>query len=102
MPGVGYEGAKYTQRCSTPVQGVGLATVIVNGKTIARVGDKTLPFEEIVPCKECCRTHTATVLNGSTTVFAGGKPVAWIGSAAQGITGNPTMIEGSPTVIVGS
>jgi uncharacterized Zn-binding protein involved in type VI secretion len=101
MPYVATVGSKYTQRCSTPRQGTGLRSVLVEGQPIARVNDKTEPYEENVPCKECCRTHVATVIDGSRSVYAGGQPVAWVGSKAQGITGNPSIIDGARSVTVG-
>lgn len=102
MPNVGIVGSKYTNRCSTPKQGTGLASVMVEGRPIARVHDQTDPYEENVPCKECCRTHVAKVIDGCRNVYAGGQPVARVGSKAQGITGTPRMLDGARSVQVGS
>lgn len=95
---VGTIGHKYINRCSTPVQGEGSPNVFVNSRAVGTIGTKTLPYQEIVPCKECCRTHTGTVLEGSPTVFVNGKALLRIGDKHLGITGQHPLLEGSPNV----
>ena len=93
-------GDVYINRCSTPVQGTGAPTVFMEQLAASRIGDKTLPYQEIVPCPKCCKTHTATVLSGSPKVFATGSAVEAIGDMALGITGSFSLLKGAPTVFV--
>lgn len=93
-------GDVYLNRCSTPVQGTGAPTVFMEQLAASRLGDKTLPYQEIVPCPECCRTHTATVLVGSPKVFSMGIAQQAIGDVALGITGTFPLLKGAPTVYV--
>lgn len=93
-------GNVYINRCSTPVQGMGAPTVFSEQMANATIGDKTLPYQEIVPCPECCRTHSATVLVGSPKVFSMGTAQQAIGDVALGITGTFPLLKGAPTVYV--
>jgi uncharacterized Zn-binding protein involved in type VI secretion len=95
---VGRIGDQFLNRCSTPVLGVGSANVFVNSQAVGTIGSKTLTYEEIVPCKECCRSHQATVIQGSPTVFVNGKAMLRIGDKALGITGSFPLLKGSPNV----
>lgn len=93
-------GDVYINRCSTPVQGTGAPTVFMEQLASSRIGDKTIPYQEIVPCPKCCKTFTATVLSGSPKVFAQGLAVEAIGDLALGITGSFPLLKGAPTVFV--
>lgn len=93
-------GDVYINRCSTPIQGTGAPTVFMEQLASSRIGDRTIPYEEIVPCPKCCKTFTATVLSGSPKVFAQGLAVEAIGDLALGITGSFSLLKGAPTVFV--
>jgi uncharacterized Zn-binding protein involved in type VI secretion len=93
-------GDQYINRCSTPMQGTGAPTVYMGQLASSRIGDKTIPYQEIVPCPKCCKTHTATVLSGSPKVFAQGLAVEAIGDKALGISGSFPLLKGAPTVFV--
>ena len=70
--------------------------VFVNGRLVARPGDKLAPHT-ILNKKKKCVDHPARINRGSRTVFAHGIPVARVGdSADQG-----AMFKGSPNVFVG-
>ena len=70
--------------------------VFVNGRLVARPGDKLAPHT-IRNKKRKCVDHPAQINRGSRTVFAHGIPVARVGdSADQG-----AMFRGSPNVFVG-
>jgi uncharacterized Zn-binding protein involved in type VI secretion len=69
--------------------------VFVNGRLVARPGDKLAPHT--IPSNNKCKPHPAQINRGSSTVFAHGIPVARVGdSADQG-----AMYKGSPNVFVG-
>jgi uncharacterized Zn-binding protein involved in type VI secretion len=88
-------GDNYLKRCSTPVQGTGSPNVFVNGRAKSRLGDKTLPYQEKVPCPKCCQTHVATVITGSKSVFVNGVSAETMRNLALGITGTFPLIQGS-------
>jgi uncharacterized Zn-binding protein involved in type VI secretion len=93
-------GKVYINRCSTPVQGMGAPTVFSEQMANSTIGDKTLPYQEIVPCPKCCKTHTASVLIGSPKVFVQGQASLRIGDLALGITGTFPLLSGAPTVFM--
>ena len=93
-------GDVYINRCSTPVQGTGAPTVFMEQLAASRIGDKTLPYQEIVPCPKCCKTFIATVLTGSPKVFSQGLAQQAIGDQALGITGTFPLLSGAPTVFM--
>lgn len=95
-------GDKYLKRCSTPVQGTGSPNVFINNRAAARLGDKTLPYEEKVPCPKCCQTHKATVITGSSRVFINGRSAETIKDLALGITGTFPLVQGSKNTFMGS
>ena len=94
-------GDTYLKRCSTPVQGTGSPNVFVNGRAKSRLGDRTLPYEEKVPCPKCCQTHVATVITGSSSVFVNGRSAETIRDRALGITGLLMMNSGSRNTFCG-
>lgn len=100
MLATGRIGDQYLNRCSTPTQGAGSPSVFAQRLAVSRIGDRTVPYQEIVPCKECCRTHVATVLDGSKKVFINGVAAERISSKALGITGSFPLLKGAQTVFV--
>jgi uncharacterized Zn-binding protein involved in type VI secretion len=94
-------GDNYLKRCSTPNQGTGSRNVFINGRAAARLGDKTLPYQEKVPCPKCCQTHVATVITGSSSVFMNGRSAEAIRDLALGITGTFPLIQGSKNTFIG-
>jgi hypothetical protein len=97
---VGRIGSAYQLRCSVPLQGEGSPTDFTEILAMARLGDDTIPYQEIVPCPKCCQTYVASLITGSPTVFVNGIAASGIGDLALGITGAFPMVEGSPTVFV--
>lgn len=93
-------GDAYINRCSTPVQGTGAPTVFMEQLASSRIGDRTIPYQEIVPCPKCCKTFTATVLSGSKKVFCQGLAQEAIGDKALGISGSFPLLMGAKTVFV--
>ena len=93
-------GDQYLKRCNTPTQGTGSPTVFNSQLAISRIGDQTIPYQEIVPCPKCCKTHVAPVISGSPKVFADQLAVEKIGDLAKGITGDFPLIKGSETVFL--
>lgn len=89
---------KWSKRCNTPLQGVGSPTVFVNGLAQGRLGDKTIPYQEIVPCPTCCTTHSAPVITGSPKVFVNGLAALRLSDLALGISGTFPLFQGAPTV----
>jgi uncharacterized Zn-binding protein involved in type VI secretion len=100
MLATGRIGDQYLNRCNTPTQGSGSPNVFSNQIATSRIGDRTVPFREIVPCDECCRTFVGTVLDGSKKVFVNGVATERISSKALGITGNFPLLKGSVNVFV--
>ena len=70
--------------------------VFVNGRLVARPGDKLAPHT-IKNKKKKCVNHPAQINCGSRTVFAHGIPVTIVGNSAD--RGN--MFTGSPNVFIG-
>lgn len=99
---VGRIGDQYDKRCNVPTQGKGSETVFANILAVGRINDKTVPYEEIVPCPKCCKTHTAPVLDGAKKVFVDGIAMERIGSLALGISGTFPLFKGSQNVFVNS
>ena len=93
-------GDVYIKRCSIPMQGSGAPTVFMEQLAASRIGDVTLPYQEIVPCPKCCKTHAAVVLSGSPKVFSLGMAQQAIGDQALGLTGSFPLLKGAPTVFV--
>jgi uncharacterized Zn-binding protein involved in type VI secretion len=98
---LGRIGDQYLKRCNTPVQGTGSPNVFINGRSNSRIGDKTVPYQEIVPCPKCCKTHVATVITGSSKVFTNGISAELIGKLALGITGTFPLVKGSESCFGG-
>ena len=69
--------------------------VFVNGRKVARPGDRLAPHT--IKVKKKCVGHSAKINRGSSTVFAHGIPVARVGDSAD----RGKMIKGSPNVFVG-
>ena len=85
----GHKCTKYCPIIARP------SRVFVNGRLVARPGDKLAPHNKRKNGK--CKNHPAQINRGSRTVFAHGIPVARVGdSADQG-----AMYKGSPNVFVG-
>ena len=91
-------GKVYINRCNTPIQGEGAPTVFSMQMANATIGDKTIPYQEIVPCPKCCKTHIARVIVGSPKVFVQGKAALRIGDLALGIPGSFPLLHGAKTV----
>lgn len=72
------------------IEGPGISSVIVNGVPVSVVGD-TVSSHGAPP-------HTkAVIVTGSSTVFAGGKPISL--QSISTCTCNHTVITGSPNVL---
>ena len=71
------------------------SSVFVNGRRVARPGDKLAPHT--IKKKKRCVNHPAKINKGATTIFAHGIPVARVGDSAD----RGKMIKGSPNVFVG-
>ena len=69
--------------------------MFVNGRLVARPGDKLAPHT--IMEKKKCKPHPAQINLGSRTVFAHGIPVTIVGNSAD--RGN--MFTGSPNVFIG-
>jgi uncharacterized Zn-binding protein involved in type VI secretion len=69
--------------------------VFVNGRLVARPGDKLAPHT--IKKKKKCVGHSAKINKGSSTVFAHGIPVARVGDSAD----RGRMIKGSNNVFAG-
>lgn len=93
-------GDPYLNRCNTPVQGVGSPNVYNEQVCTSRIGDVTIPYQEIVPCPKCCKTHVGPVLVGSPKVFVNKIAALRIGDMEKGITGNVPLIAGATTVFM--
>ena len=75
------------------VLGPGFPTVIVEGSPVSVVGDLVAPHGE--------PPHSSPVLvNGSATVFAGGRPVT-LQAVSKASCGH-SMLTGAPTVQIGA
>ena len=93
-------GSLYINRCTVPVQGTGSPTVMTNNLAQSTIGDITIPYEDKVPCPECCRTHVAPVLSGSPVVFVNGLATTAIVDVALGTSGLIKLCSGTPTVLI--
>ena len=91
---------KWAKRCNTPLQGQGSDSVIVNGLAQGRIGDLTIPYEEIVPCPTCCKTYSAPVFTGSPKVIVNGRAALRLSDLALGISGQFPLFQGAPTVFL--
>lgn len=90
----------YEKRCNVPTNGSGAETVYAEQQAMTRIGDVTIPYQEIVPCPECCRKHVAPVFSASEKVFIEGQAAQRIGDVAQGITGVFPLYAGSKKVFL--
>ena len=97
---IGRIGDPYLKRCNVPIQGTGSPTVYGEKLAISRIGDQTLPYQEIVPCPKCCKTHVAPVIVGSPKVFVNSIAAERIGDLALGITGSFPLLKGATTVYI--
>ena len=86
----GHKCTKYCPIIARP------SRVFVNGRRVARPGDKLAPHTIKNKKKECV-PHPAQINRGSSTVFAHGIPVARVGDSAD----KGAMFKGSPNVFVG-
>lgn len=93
-------GDEYLKRCNTPIQGTGSPNVFINALSKSKLGDRTIPYQEIVPCPKCCTTHVAPVITGSSKVFTNGISSEVLGSLALGITGSFPLVKGSSSVFM--
>lgn len=100
MLSAGRIGDKWQKRCNTPIQGTGSPTAFAQGQALGRLGDKTIPYEEIVPCPKCCQTYTAPVITGSSKVFVNGLSALRVSDLALGLSGNFPLFQGSPKVFM--
>jgi uncharacterized Zn-binding protein involved in type VI secretion len=100
MRAAGRIGDVYINRCTTPIQGTGAPTVFMEQLAASRIGDRTIPYQEIVPCPKCCKTFKATVLSGSKKVFSQGLAQEAIADKALGISGSFPLLKGAKTVYV--
>lgn len=91
---------QYLNRCNTPLQGTGSPNVFCGQLAASTIGKQTIPYQEIVPCPTCCKTHVAPVITGSSKVFVNGIAVERISDLALGITGKFPLITGSSNVFV--
>jgi uncharacterized Zn-binding protein involved in type VI secretion len=82
--------------CSPYVIATGSATVFVNLKPAASLGDITTPH--LRPAGKKCQPHVAPISSGSATVFANGRPLARVG---DGLAGCTFVATGSATVFAG-
>ena len=93
-------GDPYKKRCTVPTNGKGAETVYADQQAMTRIGDKTIPYMEIVPCPKCCKKYVAPVFSASPKVFIEGQAAERIGDLAQGITGVFPLYKGSKTVFL--
>lgn len=93
-------GDEYLKRCNTPVQGTGSPNVFVNSLSKSKLGDRTIPYQETVPCPKCCTTHVAPVITGSKKVFTNSISSELLGDRALGITGTFPLVKGSSSVFM--
>lgn len=93
-------GDIYAKRCNVPTQGTASPNVFNNALAISRLGDKTIPYQEIVPCPKCCKTHTAPVISGSPKVFVNQIAAERLGDLALGITGKFPLQKGSSNLFM--
>ncbi|TBW34598.1 hypothetical protein EYW49_17775 [Siculibacillus lacustris] len=83
--------------CPHPVIGPAIAgspNVYVNERPALRVSDPGMHAA-------CCGPNTWKVAAGSSTVLINGLPAARVGDMTAHCGGMGTLVEGSPTVIVG-
>ena len=104
MPAVARGNSVDSVDCNHPCLGTtttsGMSgTVIVEGTGVHREDDATVTHLSGADSPICVATHTPTVEEGSTTVFANGKGVARIGDGYSGV--NDTVASGAPTVLAG-
>jgi hypothetical protein len=102
MLAAGRVGDDYLKRCNTPTQGTGSPNVFVNSLSKSKLADRTVPYQEIVPCPKCCTTHIAPVITGSSKVFVNSLSSEVLSNIALGITGTFPLIKGSPNVFMTS
>lgn len=100
MLATGRIGDQYLKRCNVPTQGTGSPNVFANQLAVSTIGKQTIPYQEIVPCPTCCKTHVAPVIQGSKKVFVNGLSIGSIGDKALGITGQFPLSKASPNVFV--
>ena len=100
MLAVGRIGDEWSKRCTVPIQGQGSPNVFSTNLAIGRLGDQTNPYQEIVPCPDCCETFVSSVISGSPKVFINGVSTLRIGDLAQGISGPFPLQKGAPTVFI--
>lgn len=94
-------GAQYLNRCSTPAQGSGSPTNFIEQKALSSIGKQSIPYQDIVPCPECCRTYVAPVIDGSATVFNNQLSTSRLSNQILGLSGTIPALVGSPTVFIG-
>jgi len=93
-------GDVYVSECSVPVNGSGSPTVLTGSRAQTSIGDVTIPYEDKVPCPECCRTHVAPVLTGSPNVLVNGRATETIIDIALGADNVIKVCSGNPTVLL--
>lgn len=77
------------------ITGPAAATVLTNSIPTSLIGDNVSPH---APCPRVPSHCAAVVTQGSSTVFAEGRPVVYVGATDS--CGH-TRASGSPTVLVG-
>jgi uncharacterized Zn-binding protein involved in type VI secretion len=96
MPAAARLGDAGVPHCSGYVIASGAATVLINGRPAARVGDFSTPH--LIPAGRRCVTHTAPIITGAVSVLIEGKPAARVGDRLAGCT---AVAQGSFNVIIG-
>jgi uncharacterized Zn-binding protein involved in type VI secretion len=95
MPAVSRKGDAGVPHCSGYVIAEGSPDVYLDGRPVARVGDRaTSHLKPGSPCK----SHTPPIVRGSSTVFVNGRQIARIGDPLAACT---TIAEGSPNMFAG-
>lgn len=95
MPAVSRKGDRGVPHCSGYTIAEGSPDVNVNGRPVARVGDRSTSHKRP---GDPCKKHTAPIARGSTTVIVNGRQMARIGDPLVSCT---KIAQGSPDVFAG-
>lgn len=96
MPAAARRGDTGKMHCSAYVIANGSETVLINGRSAARVSDRSTPH--LRPNGDECCVHTAPISKGSSSVYINNKPAARQGDPLSGCT---SIATGSENVFIG-
>jgi len=96
MPAAARLGDAGIPHCSGYRIATGAASVLINNRPAARVGDVSTPH--LIPGGRKCGIHSASIITGAASVLIENRPAARVGDALAGCT---AVAQGSFNVIIG-